>query len=366
MVFAMANRRSVALLAAFVVTLTVVSHAAASPAQTLQGFFSQANRIVLSPDPDFLVEARRNVIRTLTYDVFDFRHAAAAALGPEWQARTAAEREEFIRLFAELLETSFIAMLGSKASMHGGITMDYVGETINGDTATVRTLVVTRNGSDMPVDYQMARTGGRWLVRDVTIDGLGLVANYRAQFHRVMLASSYADLVARMRARAPDAPPVAVAASPKPAPPAAGAPDLVDARPAVAPAVAIVEPAVVAAAPAPRAATVPVVAVPAVTAVAEPSVIPVADVGQAPPAGAGPFWVQVGAFRDDEVVINVMERLRQYPVTLFNAAESTGAGTREPVARVLVGPFSQWTEADAKVRELQAGGFKPFIAVVRE
>jgi cell division septation protein DedD len=106
--------------------------------------------------------------------------------------------------------------------------------------------------------------------------------------------------------------------------------------------------------------------VPAVTTVAEPAVVAVAATGQAPPNAAGPFWVQVGAFRDDDAVVSVMERLRQYPVTLFNAAESTGAGTREPVARVLVGPFSQWTEADAKVRELQAGGFKPFIAVVRE
>jgi hypothetical protein len=51
---------------------------------------------------------------------------------------------------------------------------------------------------------------------------------------------------------------------------------------------------------------------------------------------------------------------------LLGKTESTASGTRAPVARVLVGPFSQWTEADAKVRELQASGFKPFIAVVRE
>ena len=212
MVFAMANRRSIALLAGAVLVLSFVSHAAAaSPTQTLRGFFSQANRIVLSPDPDFLVEARRNIIRTLAHDVFDFREAAARALGPEWQARTPPEREEFTRLFADLLETGYIAMVGSKASVQGGLTMDYVGETIHDNAATVRTVVLTRNGADVRVDYQMVRADARWLVRDVNIDGLSLVANYRAQFQRVIQASSYADLLARMRARAPDAPPVAAA-----------------------------------------------------------------------------------------------------------------------------------------------------------
>lgn len=380
----MANRRSIVFLVGAVVMLSLVNDAAAaSPTQTLRGFFSQANRIVLSPDPDFLVEARRHIIRTLAYDVFDFREAAALALGPEWQARTPAERDEFTRLFADLLETGYIAMMGSKASVQGGLTMDYVGETIQGNTATVRTVVLTRNGADLPVDYQMVRADSRWqmvraderwLVRDVNIDGLSLVDNYRAQFQRVIQGSSYADLVARMRARAPDAPPVAVAASPLPvissaAPPAADAwhvasPDLVDSPAPLAPRIATVETAVVAAV-APAAAVAPPV-VPTVVPAIEPSVVPAADIAQAPPATSGRFWVQVGAFRDDDAVIDLMERLRQHSVTIFNAAESTAAGTRETVARVLVGPFSQWTEADAKLRELQASGFRPFIAEVRE
>jgi phospholipid transport system substrate-binding protein len=324
-----------ALLAGAVLVLSASNAEAASPTDTLRRFFAQANRIVLSPDPDFLVAARRNIIRALAYDVFDFPRAAALALGPEWQARTPTEREEFIRLFADLLETGYIATIGSKASVHGGLTIDYVGETVHDDTATVRTVVLTPNGSDLPLEYQMARVGGRWLVRDVNIDGLSLIANYRAQFQRVMQGSSYEDLVARMRARAPDAPPLAPAASPT----AAGA-------------APVVETAIVAAAP-------------ANIAPAEPSVIPVADIAQAPP-GDGRFWVQVGAFRDDEAVVQVMERLSQHPVTLFNETESTGAGVRQAVARVLVGPFTKWTEADAKVRELQAGGFRPFIAIVRE
>ncbi|MEX2147656.1 MAG: ABC transporter substrate-binding protein, partial [Candidatus Rokuibacteriota bacterium] len=265
----MATRPSVALLAGVVLMLSVVTHAAASPTQTLRGFFSQANRIVLSPDPAFVVEARRHIIRTLAYDVFDFHDAAALALGPEWQARTPAEREEFTRLFADLLETGYIAMMGSKASTQGGLTMDYVGETLDGDTATVRTVVLTRNGADLPVDYQMVRADGRWRVRDVTIDGLSLVANYRAQFQRVIQMSSYAGLVARMRARAPDAPPVTVAAAPGP----------VTASAAPVPDWRVASPALIDV-PAPPAA--PVAAVEAVAAAIEPAAAVATPVVAAP------------------------------------------------------------------------------------
>jgi hypothetical protein len=41
----------------------------------------------------------------------------------------------------------------------------------------------------------------RWAVRDVTIDGISLVANYRAQFAHVIRTSSYRDLVDRMQLR---------------------------------------------------------------------------------------------------------------------------------------------------------------------
>jgi phospholipid transport system substrate-binding protein len=361
MVLAMANRQSIACLLALLVPLSFVTDATATfPTEALRGFFAQANRIVLSPDPDLSVETRRHLIRTLAHEVFDFREAASVALGPEWQARTPAEREEFARLFADLLEGGYIAMMGSKVTMHGGLIMDYVDETIEGDTAVVRTIVLTRDGNDLPVTYQMVRVDTRWLVRDVNIGGVSLVANYRAQFQRVMRASSYGELMARMRTRAPDAPPVAVATIGRP--PAevwhVAAPSIVDAPARLAPPVDTVQ--WVAAVVEPAAAVAPTV-VPA----AAPIIVPVPAIAQAPPT-SGAFWVQVGAFRDDDAVIDVMERLRQHSVTLFNAAESTATGTREPVARVLVGPFSQWTDADAKLRELQASGFRPIIAEVRE
>ena len=47
----------------------------------------------------------------------------------------------------------------------------------------------------------MQRKGDRWLVYDVSVEGLSLVGNYRGQFNKIIETSSYQDLVKKMKAR---------------------------------------------------------------------------------------------------------------------------------------------------------------------
>ena len=44
----------------------------------------------------------------------------------------------FGRLFAVLLERGFIAMIGSKASVAGGVRIQYLGESIDGESRTIQ------------------------------------------------------------------------------------------------------------------------------------------------------------------------------------------------------------------------------------
>jgi len=119
------------------------------------------------------------------------------SLARHWTQRTAAEREEFVQLFADLLERSYI----SRIEAYGGEKITYVGETIDGDQATVRTKLTTKEGSDIPVDYRTLKRGDKWLVYDIIIEGVSLVANYRAQFNKIILTSSYQELVKKMRTK---------------------------------------------------------------------------------------------------------------------------------------------------------------------
>ena len=204
---------------------------ATSPTGTLEALFERTNAVLQSADPARGFEAPRQAIRDLVNEAFDFRSAAAVALGPVWLSRIPADQEEFTRLFAIFLERGFIAMVGSKASVAGGVKIEYLGESIDGESALVATTLLTRGGQEIPVDYWMVRRGDRWKVKDVVVDGVSLVMNYRAQFGRLLAAYPYAELLARMRAQvisdlprvasppvpsAPTAPPTAETVPPSP------------------------------------------------------------------------------------------------------------------------------------------------------
>ena len=53
----------------------------------------------------------------------------------------------------------------------------------------------------MSLDYLMHHPRGRWQVYDLHIDGISLVANYRAQFNKVIRTSSYEALATTLRSR---------------------------------------------------------------------------------------------------------------------------------------------------------------------
>jgi phospholipid transport system substrate-binding protein len=140
---------------------------------------------------------RRAAVRKIAAEVFDVQETAQRALGPHWQQRTPQERQEFVQLFAELLEQTYI----SKIDLFGGEKLRFTDEKVDGDNATVRAKVLTRQQAEVPVEARMLRKGDRWLVYDILIENISLVGNYRAQFDRIIRTSSYEDLVKRLRTR---------------------------------------------------------------------------------------------------------------------------------------------------------------------
>ena len=106
---------------------------------------------------------------------------AKRALGLHWQQRTSAERGEFVHLFQDLLERGYLSRIGE----YGGEQIQYVSEKIDGDQAIVRALIVTKKGTQVPVESRLLRKADRWLIYDVLIENVSLIASYRSQFDRV-------------------------------------------------------------------------------------------------------------------------------------------------------------------------------------
>jgi phospholipid transport system substrate-binding protein len=139
---------------------------------------------------------RRQALREVTDGLFDWAEMAHRALGSHWDARSEAERAEFAELFRGLIERAYLA----KLERYGGEKIAYAGESVEGEQATVRTRVLTRQG-EVAIDYRLSARGDRWLIYDVVVDGISIAANYRAQFNEVLTKFSYQELVKRIRAR---------------------------------------------------------------------------------------------------------------------------------------------------------------------
>jgi phospholipid transport system substrate-binding protein len=116
-------------------------------------------------------------------------------LATHWRARTREERQTFVGLFADLLEHTYFAKIDTYS---GGGNVRYAGESAQGDEATVRTVIVTAPGTEIPADYRLQHKGGRWTVDDINIEGVSRVGNYRAQFNQIIQRSSYKALVQRL------------------------------------------------------------------------------------------------------------------------------------------------------------------------
>jgi phospholipid transport system substrate-binding protein len=138
---------------------------------------------------------RRSAILAAAGTIFDFGEMAKRSLGQHWAARTPAERTQFVALFTDLMQHSYI----NKVDQHGGAKMVFRGETVDGDLASVRTTIPLSNGSEMPLEYRMHTADARWQVYDLSIDGISLVSNYRSQFNKVIRTDSYETLVTRLK-----------------------------------------------------------------------------------------------------------------------------------------------------------------------
>jgi len=189
--------RAVAIVAAIVVVSSPLDWAhAGEPSALLQ---RQVDRVVaVLEDQGRDASARRQAVRAIVDETFDFQEAARRTLGHEWAERTPEEQVRFVSLFVDLIDRAYLRRLdqwdGQRIVVHD--------DTIGADRATVRTEIASRDGTRTPVDYLMRHSPeGQWRVVDITVDGASLLGSYRVQFARLLQTGGFAYLMERLQAK---------------------------------------------------------------------------------------------------------------------------------------------------------------------
>jgi len=180
----------------FVGTVTVPA-LAATPTDEIKQTTDKILSIVANPSlkTPSKTEQREKLIRQAVDERFDWEEMARRSLAIYWAKRTPEERKEFVRLFADLMERTYM----KKVEDYSGEKVLYEGETKEGDYATVIVKIVTKRGEGIPVEYRLKKERDDWFIYDVSIEGVSLVNNYRIQFHSIISQSSYENLVNRLR-----------------------------------------------------------------------------------------------------------------------------------------------------------------------
>jgi phospholipid transport system substrate-binding protein len=180
------------------VALVASPASAAGPAtEQLKGAIDRVLKVLEDPNykgPGKQTQ-RRAAVRKIADDIFDFPEVARRSLARHWQTLTDKQRDEFVGLFSDLLERSYI----SKIELYGGEKISYLPERVDADITTVPTRFLSKSGTEIPVDYRMHKKGDKWLVYDVNIEGVSLVSNYRTQFNKIIQTASYSELVQKLK-----------------------------------------------------------------------------------------------------------------------------------------------------------------------
>jgi len=180
--------------------LTPGSAAGGVPTDQIKSTVDKALVVLKDPrlKPASKTKERREQLKQILFARFDFTEMAKRSLGFNWRRRTPKEREEFVRLFSDLLERAYADTIES----YGDEKILYVGERLDGDYADISSKVLTSKGDEFSLNYRAHFVVGEWRVYDVVVENISMVNNYRSQFNRVISNASYEELVRRLRDKA--------------------------------------------------------------------------------------------------------------------------------------------------------------------
>ncbi len=137
---------------------------------------------------------RAQEIKKIIEQNFDSYGMAKTSIKEYWSRIPVNKRSKFSHVFSDLFQDSYTRLvLNFLKKEH----IEYLGETVNDGHATVKTAIV-RSNDRILVDYYLKLLNKRWIIEDVSIDGVSIVGNYRSIFRREIARNSFDSLLKKM------------------------------------------------------------------------------------------------------------------------------------------------------------------------
>ncbi len=170
-----------------VIALFSVTYAADTPEQTIEKASAQLinalkkEEAVLKKDPKKLY----SFIEKTAVPYFDFNTMSQWVMGRSWRDATPQQRARFMEEFKKLLINAY-----------GSALLEYTDDKVNvfplppnatnKNEVTVRSEITSSTHKPVAVNYSMIKSGGKWLVYDVSIEGISIVTSYRGEIRELV------------------------------------------------------------------------------------------------------------------------------------------------------------------------------------
>ena len=138
-------------------------------------------------------EERKKRILDVVKRMFDFRGMARSSLGQNWNNLTTEEQDNFVDLFASLIEQRYIG----KIDAFDNQKVIYKEKRVKNNKARVYSVLLDKN-LEIPIDYSLQKSQGKWLIKDLKIENVSLIANYRRDFNSIIRKVQFAGLVEKI------------------------------------------------------------------------------------------------------------------------------------------------------------------------
>ena len=162
-----------------------------SPMRSVEGMVEEVLTILNDEDLDWV--KKKSGIRSVVLNGVNLRLMSQRILSRNWKETSEEERERFLKLFTELLETTYIDRIEEYSDQR----MEMVRERVKGDRAIVDTLFITKK-KQIPINYKLTRNENKWLIFDIVIEEISLVSNYRETYGEIIMKDGMEGLLVRM------------------------------------------------------------------------------------------------------------------------------------------------------------------------
>ena len=167
------------------------------PVEMLQLMTTTLENVVKS-DPDIIYDEKR--LRVIAQEVVlphvDIRTMSRWVLGKNWRTASPEQRENFVVEFRDLLLSTYLRQVKT----YDGESARFLplrGEQREGQ-AVVNAEILQPNGPIIRATFRLHQPQGEWMIFDVIVEGISLVATHRSGFNSEIRKSGIDELIARL------------------------------------------------------------------------------------------------------------------------------------------------------------------------